>query len=430
MKKSNALLLVLLLFSLASVGYCKKTPTFAAEKSINIISQNSHYEVVLDYEKQPSHREMGETYAAQILQMVPNYEYLIDSYLQEWTDAFKEVLNIGTEDIIKRISDIKAQIKEEYRAEIEGLAAGFSGPEQAVSGDGKLSVDEIYMYNLITDVLRVTQCSAFGVYGSRSVTGKTIAARIMDWYCGAKNQLAQLQAVTTFKNANKTICTVGYLGFMGVVTGLNNNLIFAAILDSNTGQEYNSQGNNSYVFDIRDALEQYTTLDEVGNCLKAPERTYTYSHLVFLADSHTCKVLENNISSAISCIRDLRTAESALNPGIEWGITNAIGCVNSFLLKGNFDNHSSETYNTARWESLKRTLLAQGDIVNVAQVKTVASYHEVNTLDQNIDGNLYRSSTQQIVIFDPDKPELQVFFRPRSGLLPETPFFDKCPLHF
>ena len=78
--------------------------------------------------------------------------------------------------------------------------------------------------------MNCSQCSALAVYGKRSQTKNTMAARMLDWNIGSQYQLAKVQCVMTIKNGHKSICTIGYLGFLGVVTGLNDNKVFAAIL--------------------------------------------------------------------------------------------------------------------------------------------------------------------------------------------------------
>lgn len=42
-----------------------------------------------------------------------------------------------------------------------------------------------------------------------------------------------------------------------------------------------------------------------------------------------------------------------------------------------------------------------------------------------LNGDLYNVNTKQIIIFEPDSLELELFFRPKSGILPVEPLFEK-----
>lgn len=182
--------------------------------------------------------------------------------------------------------------------------------------------------------------------------------------------------------------------------------------------------------DLRYALENYKTIDEVANYIKSPDRQYTFSHLIFLCNPSTGKVLENNISSGENCIREVRTEQSELNGNIVWDISGSIGCVNSFLLKGNLDNHSSSISNTSRFASIKSELLSKGDSVTLDELRTIASFHKGKKPGEQTAGDLYNTRTQQIIIFEPNKLNLEVFFRPKDGNLPHVPTFEKIPIAF
>lgn len=429
-KKIMSIISILFLIALiAFINYNDRPVSNTSIGAVTIIDKNTYYAVSLDFSKDKSHYKMGQDYATAILQMVPNYEALVDSYLSEITRSDEDYNNI-----IKKANDIKPKIDKEYRDEIKGMASKFSGLGQGflqnTRGDGKISLDELYIMNLIPDVVRGTQCSALAVYGDRSETKQSIVGRILDWYPGSIDQLAKIQAVTTFNDSDKSICTIGYLGYIGVISGFNNNKVFAAILDSSTGKTYSSQGKDSYPLDLRHALENSTSLDNVGNYLKAAEKSYACSHLIFLSDPSISKVLENNISTDSNSIRDFRTGNSTLNKGVQWDIDNSIGCVNSFLLKGNFDNHSSTLPNTTRWNSMKQELKSKGNAVSLEQMKNIVAFHYGKAPDDPSTGDLYNINTQQIILFQPEDFNLQIFFKSRNGVLPNIPSFEKISITF
>lgn len=394
--------------------------SIAQDSSVSIINRGSYYEVIIDYTTGISHYDMGQMLMQKVTQILPNYEQLTDSYLAEMVGT-QNIYNI----LLSRVPDIKLQIPQEYQDEINGMASQLSGGNINSMGDGKLSKDEFYLMQLITDVDQSTQCSGISVYGSRSVTGNTMAARILDWYDGSKHQLAQIQSVMTIKNGNKSICTIGYLGFMGIITGFNEEGVFTDIMDSPSGAAYSSKNKRSYPMDLRYALENYTTLANVADYLADTSRNYAFNHLIFLSDKQTSQVLENNFSgTGTNMRRALRSDTSSLNPGITWGFTNAVAAVNSFLLLGNHDNFTGVLSNTNRWSSIKTQLQLYGVTITLNELKLIASFHNGDVPGSQSNGDIYNSSTQQIALFQPDIFHLEVAFKPKSGILPTDPIFE------
>ena len=397
---------------------------FAQDSTVSIVDHGNYYEATLNFTHGVSHYEMGRLLMQKILIAVPNYEQLLDSYIAEI---------IGSQNyytvLLGRMENIKTQIPQDYKDEIDGMASQLSGGNVDSMGDGKLSIDEFYGIQLVADVFRPTQCSGISVYGSRSATGNTMTARLLDWYDGSNHQLSQIQSVTIIKNGSKSICSIGYLSIMGILTGFNNEGIFAGVLDSPSGIAYSSSGKRSYIFDLRYALENDTALVDVAGYLADTSRHYAYNHLILLSDKHTTKVLENNFSGTGTNVRRaLRSDTSSLNPGITWGFTNAVATVNSFLLLGNHDNHTGTPSNTQRWSSIKTQLQLCGDTVTLNELKQIASFDNGDTPQPQSTGDIYNSNTSQIVLFQPDIFYLEVAFKPKSGVLPIVPIFQEIPV--
>ncbi|MDP4094993.1 MAG: C45 family autoproteolytic acyltransferase/hydrolase [Bacillota bacterium] len=424
MTKKIYLILAVFVFTLTIFSGCgDKVDNSASAENVAIKNKENYFEVKINLAKNNSHLEIGKEYAKEILKAVPDYEEIVDSYLAEVIGSKNYY-----DDVLKRVKDIKPQIEKDYSDEITGMGSVFSGSTDNQLGDGKLSTDEIYIMNLLPDVLRLTQCSALGIYGKRSETNSSMMERALDWYAGAKNQLAKVQAVTYIENNSKSICTIGFLGYIGVISGYNRNQDFAAILDSSTGGIYYSEGRRSYTMDLRYALENSDTIDKIADYLKSDDRKYTFGHLIFLCDKNTVKVLENNVGSDPNSIRKIRDEKSELNEGINWGYDNAIGCVNAFELKGNLNNHSNIPENVARWESMKNELKSKGDKISLDEFKEIASYHKGKYPGEQSDGDLYNVNTDQIIIYQPSEDNLEIFFRPYSGKLPGRPDFKKVPV--
>ncbi|RCX14285.1 hypothetical protein DFR58_1158 [Anaerobacterium chartisolvens] len=398
------------------------------EKGVSITDKGNYFDVVLDYTAGLTRRQMGEAFGRAILKAVPNYEALIDSYIAENLSTYEYPYSL------LRAEDVMPQMNEDYKEEIEGLADAFSGGKENVRGDNKISRDEIYLFNLFTDVVRGTQCCYLAVSGDRSSTGSTIAGRNLDWFGGQDNQLPIIQSIITMRYTDKKLCSVGYLGYIGILTGFNDDKVFAAIVDSQSGTPYSSLGIRSYALDLRFALESTNTMEDACEFMRDPSKLYGVNHIIGFSDPVKSVILENNFTGDGLDLkrvkRSVRTSESALNKGISWGIDNAVGTVNSFLLYGNHDNHKPNKYNTKRWQNMKRELLEKGEDVTAEELKDVISYKKGKSPGTFSDsGDLYNKMTVQMVVFEPESLSLEVFFRPRNIIdNPEVPVFEKIPV--
>lgn len=67
--------------------------------------------------------------------------------------------------------------------------------------------------------------------------------------------------------------------------------------------------------------------------------------------------------------------------------------------------------------------------LNITQLKNIITYKTGLMPGKTEDGDLYNERTQQIIIFEPYKYNLQVFFRPLNGL-PSEPIFTTVNVAF
>lgn len=409
-----------------SVPVVKGGETFR-EKGVTFINKGSYFDVTIDYTLGLSSYELGAAYAKGILKMVPNYEFLIDSYINRNRNR-NEYKNF-----IYRSEDIRLQLNETNKDEIEGMASEISEGHKNVQNDGLLSKDELYVLNLFTDISLGVQCSFTSVFGKRSTTKSTISGRNLDWYGGDLNELAQIQAVIRYKYKNKRICTIGFLGYMGVLTGINDSKVMGAVLVSPIGTAFDSKGKRSYAMDLRTALEKSNSIEEVAQFMKDPMKNFAGNHIIALSDPEKSIILENNFSGVGAngerVTREVRTSDSRLNKGIDWDIDNAIGSVNSFLLYGNYDNHTPNKHNTRRWSSMREQLLKAGPSVTPEEMKNIISYTHGSPGTFTESGDLYNRQTIQMILYQPENLSLEVFFRPKgSRKNPKKPVFEKIEI--
>lgn len=448
--------ILITLFAMTMFGGCFNSKENDETKRVVRSSiKNSHYEIVIDYSVNSNRKEAGAEYGKEILKICPDYEKLVDSYLCEsiiiytfsadselrakvQADAeagklngiinengelidfkgfleyikssYYENVDVVYKELLSRVGKVKKSLKQEYIDEISGIALSLSGSEDKL-GDNKVSEEELFLLNLTTDVFRPTQCSAVAVFGEYSEDKNTIIGRNMEWDKGSELQVAKLAAVTTYINSDRNnICTVGVLGYMGSLTGFNDKGLFMANLDSETGGEQveDFDGISSYVFDEREALERESDIETGYKIFLNKE--YSYNFIIAMADKKESKDFECNISGEGTNIRrELRAWDSQLNEGVTWGIPYGVGAVNSFVLKGNTDNHKSED-NSARWETMKRELKNRGEKITFDELKEVIGYCKDGIPGSGGVGDLYSDAVCHSVMFCPNTMKLEISF--------------------
>ncbi len=378
--------------------------------------------VIMDF-NDSSHKEMWALYIEKLLQVFPTLEADYDGRLVSSMDRETYKNRLG------KLQYLKPQIPKDYQDEIKGMASKFSGGTNNILGDGKLSVDELYYISLYVDIIMARGCSAISVFGPASVTGKNMIARLVDWYPRTDN------AVFTIKNGDKSIVIIGrHLSIMAG-TAFNDDGVFAALMAGGSPPpvDFESKPYGSVAVDIRYALENYSTLEGVAKYLS--EREYTFSHQIFFADSRTGKVLENNLIDG--GIRALRGVDSPLGKGIDWEFDNIVAAVNTFFLEQNYRYRGYRV--DPRWTNLRKQLAtklrysAEGEAGKVTrnELKEIATFYDKTEHDAypgSTIGDIYNSSTQSIVLFEPDTFHLEVFFRNDTRSPIKKPTFITVPI--
>ena len=386
--------------------------------NVTITKKSMYYEVNIDYSS-GNRYGIGREYGTKVLSMVPTYEAGGDAFVEASVSGLPP--EITYEVLIQRALEISKNVKSQYMDEIEGFASVLSGGTVNELGDGKLSRDEFLMINFDPDIATDHGCSATAVFGSRSATGQTILGRNTDW--------AAIPGIPTgvvySKTGEKQVVSFVLLGMVGVIVGINSDGIFVSNLygDNMPATEfpYSAVGKRSVMLDIREALETLSTIDEVGAFLGDPSRLYAYHNHMFIADKNTAKVLENDYERN----RALRVFDSELNPGVTWGISNAIACVNGFVLKGNYDSFTDYPVEYERWANFKTMLTQNGDTVDIDQIRTIMSYHKSGAGGMN-DGDIYNRGTIQSMAYSYSENRLEFWL----GNFEDDPQYETISIPF
>lgn len=429
MKKTKGFLVLCLICIFA--GFltlaCQKQVTEEADKSayVSLEQKDAGYfygEIDLS---QMTHAQMGEEYAKAIVSTFPDYEKHIDSLLKDQFDLLAAAKDVIGYDLnfalcLTRATAIKGNLQPEYQDEIAGLLTVFNY-DQDILGDGRLSQDEMLVFQLFGDVMRPTQCSGAAVFGEASATGATIVGRNLDWDLLQHDDASVLPTVLKIKNGDQSMVLINLLGLLVPLSGYNDDKIFVATLDAETLAPYPDVSNKrSYLFDYRYALAHFKTLEEAAAYLST--ESYAMNHLVLMADQEKAQVLENNIGSPG---RGLRSWDSPLQPGMVWGIEDAIATVNDFRLPDNFAT-PDDPIDDVRWESYRNNIssaLSSGKI-DVTKMKEIVGYSGTDGKPLP-SGAVFRSDhipSIQSMVIRMDTLETWVAFKP-VGSTPLTPTY-------
>ena len=80
------------------------------------------------------------------------------------------------------------------------------------------------------------------------------------------------------KNKERSLTSISVMGMLSIVTGVNNDGVFAGILDVGSGEPYTCDGKKSYVYALRYALENYDTAKSVGEYMVSESNDFAFAN--------------------------------------------------------------------------------------------------------------------------------------------------------
>jgi hypothetical protein len=384
---------------------CHKSDNSGRNGAVSIKKMENYYNVTLDYSR-TSHREMGRQFAIAIRQAMPDYEATIDFLLAMHMVLLENAQNPLTFITVKERAKIMYEnLNNDYKDEIAGMLDVFNYDVDKLV-DGRLSKNEFLIYQMFSEVMRPSSCSASAATGIASATGNTVVGRNWDWLSMARYGIAHLHAMTTYKNGGKTMTNLGPLGQLNGLTLFNQHHLFGAVINATTGAPYPTDLANrrSLFFDLRYAFENFSTVDQISDFMKDPKNLYLYNHSILIADRETAGVVENQVnnkSDGATGNRSFRTATSPLNPrltqGQTWGIPGIFAAVNDFRLPNNsWDSTNLE--NTTRWTSFRAGYagVSSGQRIDIETLKSITGYPGPNSDGKMTQGAIFTSEMQQL----------------------------------
>lgn len=398
--------------------------TLSSEDGLCVIKvMPSYYDVTLDYEK-GDRASVGKAYGTLIREQMPDYIDVMEPYIYEnirmayggnYTEAAVET----------REKVLFESWRQEYREEISAFAEAISGGVHGIAEDGKLSYEEAVLAQMIPDALRPTCCSALSLWGSKTSTGDRITLRNLEWNLGSDNQMGKIHAVTHMKNGDRSLTAISALGLLDIISGINDNGVFAAILDVGSIQDeaYVCEGKKCYTMDLRFALEECSTARDLGEFMVRESGNYTWCHNLIITDSNDSFCAEDCVSQVVesgygkSVLRDCNTP---ILKGLSWDSRDSLCVVNSFASEGNQDGFSGSNSNIIRFAKYNEWVKAK-DKFSPKDVKELITQE---TVDQYVVQNAHSAGSAHLILIDYHTGSVQVAFSGPEGVTDKPDFIE------
>ena len=403
------------------------------DKACTIKKMEHYYDVTLDYENHTP-EEVGTAYAEMIMEVYPDIHESIEPYIYENIYAGFPALVDDYDPVWERISTLAKVVEEDdklsdYWKELNAYAETFSGGVHGYAQDGTISYEEAVTFCFIPEALRGTACSALSLWGSKTESGDRITSRLLDWRLGSDNQMCKLHAIIHAKKGEHSYTGISFLGFESIVSAINDDGVFAAILDVGSQNEtYVYKDRKCYTYDLRYALEEYDTAKEVGDFMVDNSANYTWSHNLIITDKDSSYCAED----AVTQLQDkgkgysiLRDNDTPLLSGVTWDNPDSLCVVNTFVSKGNQDDLFSDN-NAVRWNKYNEGVSGE-DKFTVGELKTVLCQEKVSQGQVNGEAkveNVRNMGTSQMIIVDYHTGRIQVAFTPETGPTDDVVFTD------
>lgn len=400
------------------------TATYVSDDGLCTINvMPSYLDVTLDYEN-GSRRDVGIAYGKMLTEAVPDFEAVMEPYIHE---NLRTMYNgtYSTEAVEDRIYTLYDSMRDEYKEEIDGLATELSEGRHGIVEDGLFSYEEVLAFQMVPDALRPTACSALSVWGDRTATGDRITLRNLEWNLGSDHQMGFANVVVHMKNGDRSITAIGIAGMLDIISAVNDDGVFAAILDVGSINEapFIYEGKKCYTMELRYALEEFTTARELGEFMVAESGDFTWCHNLMISDANDSFCAEDCVSQVadagegFSCLRD---ANTPIMEGLTWDSTDSLCIVNSFTTEGNQDGFTGQPGNYVRFAKYNEWV----NTIGVFTVKDVKELITQETVDQFDVVTVHSRDTSQLIIIDYATGSIQVAFTGQDGAQDNPSFIE------
>lgn len=390
--------------------------TFVSEDGLcRIDKKEDYFEVWLFYD-QGSYAEVGRAYAKTALLAEPQMEQVMEPYLYENIKLAFPDLEGDYTPIADRMNTLKESLPSEYLEEMEAFAGEASKGVTGFCQDGILSYEEACLMHMIPDALRGTNCSAFSLWGDKSMDGNMITGRILEWNLGSERQMCRNHCVVHMQYEDRSLTGFCVLGMLDVLTAVNDRGVFAGILDVGSGDEYVYDGKKCYTYELRYALEHFDTARQVGEYMVANSGDFTFSHNLILSDGKECFAAEICVDPTAGKAL-LRDTDTPLHAGLQWDSADSLCVINTYQAAENRDELTDLVNEIVRFQKYNRWM-NQKEKLTLTDVKNMLTSEAGNDVVVNVRSD----NVFQIILIDYANENVQAVFTGVEGVQ-EHPVF-------
>ena len=383
----------------------------------------SYYDITLDYEN-GDRASVGKAYGTLIREKMPEYIETMEPYLFE-NIRMAYGGTVSAEAVEKREKVLLDSMRPEYKEEITAFAEAISNGAHGITEDNVISYEEAVLMQMIPDALRPTCCSALTLWGSKTQSGDMIELRNLEWNLGSANQMGKIHAVTHMKNGDRSLTAMSVLGLLDIISAINDDGVFAAILDVGSVQEspYVYEGKKCYTMELRYALEEYSSARDLGEFMVGESGDFTWCHNITITDGKDAFCAEDcvrQVSSSGKGKSVLRDADTPIFEGLDWESEDSLCIVNSFTSAGNQDGFTGVSSNIVRFAKYNEWVKAK-DKFSPKDVKDMITQE---TVDQYTVQNVHGGGSAQLIIVDYHTGTVQIAFSNANGVDDKPDFIE------
>lgn len=338
-----------------------------------------------------------------------------------WDSALASLLEPAQlPDLVRNVvAPLRAEgIDAATRAEVMGFAGALDLVSRSRIGDGRLSLDELWLVQFLPELVPLAAGSALALHGP-GAGDAPLLGRNLD--LPAPAALRGLQAITRWQGGRHTVVSPGLAGFLGVLNGFNERGLYAALLagTQRRGGHAADEGARAIGFAVRTALASRDSAAGAAGILR--QDAYVGSHSVLLADAGGALVLELPAGRAAM----LRRADSATRSEMPWGQPGGLAVVNCLVAADSAEG-CADLGARFRWQRLRRSAAAGGPAGQAGTEAMPPLDLEQTLLDRRPRGyGVFNAATVQSMVFEPASGDLLLYAGGGDGAHPAEPLMQR-----
>ncbi len=191
----------------------------------------------------------------------------IKDLLDRVLPAMCKEAGVGVEFLDQPYKLAEPYIPDDYKEEMRGLADGAGVP-----------LESVHRYHIIPGVSEY-HCTFFAAWGKAVPNDRLIQIRALDYETEAHIQ--DNPAIIIRKPSHGVpFCSIAWAGFIGVVSGINNEHIAMSEIGDSFGEEHETLAGEPMIFVMRDVLQNATSLDEALKIVEKAHRTSSFLYCI------------------------------------------------------------------------------------------------------------------------------------------------------